>query len=555
MYLEETLSDYNHYGIIATNYNVENQILYVEFEVGDYVWLKHTHYVKSELTAYDDFYSSLLLKYFVPFVDASLSLLMVSCILALVSFIYMCFAAGYKKGGEEIGTNVFHRIPYDVVLVGYLVLGIMTIYACDSIWSSDFFKLVLVYLAISPPFVLMLPGLIYTTVARIRLGNIFSNTVVYKVWRFLWGLVKKSWKKCKAYAQTLRGNMNLYAKWIGAYVVISLIEFFICAGVYDLGFTLAVWCLEKFFIASILVIAIINMNKLKKGGEIIASGRTDYDIETENMLWEFKKHGENLNQIRDGIQLAVDERMKSEKMKTELITNVSHDIKTPLTSIINYVDLLSKEDLQNERAVEYLEVLDRQSAKLKKLIQDLIDASKASTGNMQGELADVDVKVIVEQSLGEFSDKLSSKGLKPIVNFHTEDTVVKADGKHLWRVIDNLINNISKYAQENTRVYIDVDRIDVAVTSYGMNGSENVKNNVIGNNKKVLKVAFKNISGEELNISGDDLMERFVRGDKSRNTEGNGLGLSIAKSLMNIQGGDLNITIDGDLFKVELFLM
>ena len=174
---------------------------------------------------------------------------------------------------------------------------------------------------------------------------------------------------------------------------------------------------------------------------------------------------------------------------------------------------------------------------------------------MQVELTDVDVKVIVEQSLGEFSDKLSSKGLKPIVNFHTEDTVVKADGKHLWRVIDNLINNISKYAQENTRVYIDVDRIDVAVTSYGMNGSENVKNNVIGNNKKVLKVAFKNISGEELNISGDDLMERFVRGDKSRNTEGNGLGLSIAKSLMNIQGGDLNITIDGDLFKVELFLM
>ena len=554
-YLETTLVGYNHYAMVDADYNVDTQAVIVEFEVGDYVWLKHTHYVKSELTAYDDFYSSLLLKYFVPFVDASLSLLIVSCILALVSFIYMCFAAGYKKGGEEIGTNVFHRIPYDVVLAGYFVLGIMTIYACDSIWSSDFFKLVLVYLAISSPFVLMLPGLIYTTVARIRLGNIFSNTAVYKVWRFLWGLVKKSWKKCKAYAQTLRGNMNLYAKWIGAYVVISLIEFFICAGAYDLGFTLAVWCLEKFFIASLLVIAIINMNKLKKGGEIIASGRTDYDIETENMLWEFKKHGENLNQIRDGIQLAVDERMKSEKMKTELITNVSHDIKTPLTSIINYVDLLSKEDLQNEKAVEYLEVLDRQSAKLKKLIQDLIDASKASTGNMQVELTDVDVKVIVEQSLGEFSDKLSSKGLKPIVNFHTEDTVVKADGKHLWRVIDNLINNISKYAQENTRVYIDVDRIDVAVTSYGMNGSENVKNNVIGNNKKVLKVAFKNISGEELNISGDDLMERFVRGDKSRNTEGNGLGLSIAKSLMNIQGGDLNITIDGDLFKVELFLM
>lgn len=555
MYLEETLSDYNHYGMIGSNYNVENQILYVEFEVGDYVWLKHTHYVKSELTAYDDFYSSLLLKYFVPFVDASLSLLIVSCILALVSFIYMCFAAGYKKGGEEIGTNVFHRIPYDVVFAGYLVLGIMTFSACNNISSGDLFKLMLVYLAIWSVFVLAFPGLIYTTVARIRLGNIFSNTVVYKVCRFLWGLVKKCWKKCKAYAQTLRGNLNLYAKWIGAYVVISLIEFFVCAGAYDLGFTLAVWCLEKFFIASILVIAIINMNKLKKGGEIIASGRTDYDIETENMLWEFKKHGENLNQIRDGIQLAVDERMKSEKMKTELITNVSHDIKTPLTSIINYVDLLSKEDLQNEKAVEYLEVLDRQSAKLKKLIQDLIDASKASTGNMQVELADVDVKVLIEQSLGEFSDKLSSKGLKPIVNFHTEDTVVKADGKHLWRVIDNLINNISKYAQENTRVYIDVDRIDVAVTSYGMNGSENVKNNVIGNNKKVLKVAFKNISGEELNISGDDLMERFVRGDKSRNTEGNGLGLSIAKSLMNIQGGDLKITIDGDLFKVELLLM
>ena len=222
--------------------------------------------------------------------------------------------------------------------------------------------------------------------------------------------------------------------------------------------------------------------------------------------------------------------MKSERMKTELITNVSHDIKTPLTSIISYVDLLGKEELNNPKAKEYVEVIDRQAARLKKLIYDLIDASKASTGNMPMEIVKTDVRVLLEQAMGEFQESLDEKNLRVHVLYATEKTVCMADGKQLWRVFENLINNICKYSLPNSRVYINVEQQgDIIIT-------------------------FKNISADELNITGNELMERFVRGDSSRNTEGSGLGLSIAKSLIELMHGSMEIIVDGDLFKVVLYL-
>ena len=233
--------------------------------------------------------------------------------------------------------------------------------------------------------------------------------------------------------------------------------------------------------------------------------------------------------MSNGIQAEVSEKMKSERFRTELITNVSHDIKTPLTSIINYVDLLQKEDIDNEKVREYLDVLDRQSSRLKKLIQDLLEASKASTGSINVELEELDAAVMLSQVAGEYKEKFEKNNLDLIIKNDVMPVMIQADGRHLWRVFDNLMNNINKYAQPGTRVYIDIIPKDSGAI-----------------------ITFKNVSATPLNISSDELKERFVRGDSSRNTEGSGLGLSIAESLMKLMNGTLELTVDGDLFKVTL---
>jgi signal transduction histidine kinase len=273
------------------------------------------------------------------------------------------------------------------------------------------------------------------------------------------------------------------------------------------------------------------MMTLKKGGEKIAEGDLTYKVETKNLLPEFKKHAESLNSISAGMQSAVTEQMKSERMKTELITNVSHDLKTPLTSIVNYVDLLKKQPVTPPEAVEYIAVLDRQAARLKRLTEDLVEASKASTGNLQVSLERMDLGVLLSQTAGEFQEKLADKGLKLVIRGQEKAGCVTADGRHLWRVLENLMNNVCKYALEGTRVYMDVTP-----------GTE------------MTAVCIKNVSRSELTVSPEELTERFVRGDASRSTEGSGLGLSIAMSLTELQGGKLTIGLDGDLFKATVAL-
>ena len=502
---------------------------YVEtFYIGYHQPVVIEYSVKSNLTAYDHYAQSYQLKYLTQIFDMAMPVFIISCIVVLITFAYLVWAAGHKKNVEGIYVNGFDKIPYDIVLAAYgiaAIFGVCIIGECGySIRSTIAYSIPLCIIT------MLFPILLVTTAIRIKAGKLFKNTVTAGVLKWLFKVFKKVGTELKSVCNYLRANVKLYWKWTLALVAVGILEFLICASTYDMEFTLMVLALDFAVAVVVLAIAAINMHKLKEGAKEIASGHEGYKLDTEHMLWEFKNHAQTLNNINDGISVAVNQRLKSERMQTELITNVTHDIKTPLTSIISYVDLLSKEELNNEKADEYVEVLTRQSDRLKKLIEDLIEASKATTGNLKVELSDVDVKVLLEQSLAEFSDKLDAKGLKPVVNYKTEETVVKADGKHLWRVFDNLINNISKYAQENSRVYVDVER---------------------GDN---LKVSFKNISKDELNISGDELMERFVRGDKSRNTEGNGLGLSIAKSLMKLQDGDLDIVIDGDLFKVVILL-
>ena len=247
------------------------------------------------------------------------------------------------------------------------------------------------------------------------------------------------------------------------------------------------------------------------------------------MFWDLKRHGEDLNNIAKGMAIAVDDRLRSERMKTELITNVSHDIKTPLTSIINYATLISEEKSGNERIDEYTEVLVRQSERLKRLIDDLVEASKASTGNLEVEPVPCSASVFLDQASGEYSEKLEAADLTLVTKAQEKEMTIMADGRRMWRIFDNLMNNICKYAMPGTRVYLSLEEADGRAV-----------------------FTFKNTSREELDISEEELMERFTRGDKSRNTEGNGLGLSIAKSLAELQGGTLELSIDGDLFKATV---
>ena len=267
---------------------------------------------------------------------------------------------------------------------------------------------------------------------------------------------------------------------------------------------------------------------LFKGARHMAQGNLDYQIDTRFLFGCFKDFALHLNSLADAAKQAAEKQMRSERMKTELITNVSHDIKTPLTSIINYVDLLKKPHTEEDHAA-YLDVLDRQSLRLKKLVDDLVDMSKASSGNMIVEFGQVDAVEAINQALGEFADKLEQVNLTPVFRHPDTPVIMQADGRLLWRVMSNLLSNAVKYAMPDTRLYVDLMTAD-------------------GN----AVLAFKNISRDQLNINAEELMERFVRGDTSRNTEGSGLGLNIAKSLVELQNGQMHLMVDGDLFKVTL---
>ena len=271
----------------------------------------------------------------------------------------------------------------------------------------------------------------------------------------------------------------------------------------------------------------------------IYEGKNDVKLEGEELKGALKEMTIYVNDIASGFSNAIQESLKSERLKTELITNVSHDIKTPLTSIINYVDLLKKENIQNEKAKEYIKILDQKSQRLKKLTEDLVEASKVSSGNVKLNIESINIKELFNQTIGEFKDRFEAKDLKIEVQMPSEDIKIKADSRYLYRIIENLFSNITKYALDSSRVYIDVVE-------------NNKKKDKDSGNNKYVNISIKNISKDKLNISSDELMQRFVRGDKSRYTEGSGLGLSIAKSLTEIQGGKFEIIIDGDLFKVEI---
>ena len=360
----------------------------------------------------------------------------------------------------------------------------------------------------------------------------FVSRVFRKVWGKILGITGKVGENVPSFTEVVRDawkKLPLMWQWLAASAgIFALIAMLGTTTNYGIGMFFYIVAVCFGFVTIVYVAR--DFGTLRDAAKRMSQGNLDVKINTDTLSGGFLDFANDLNALSDACIHAAREQMKSERMKTELITNVSHDIKTPLTSIINYVDLLKKAETEAERT-EYLEVLDRQSAQLKKLIEDLMEMSKASTGNVAVDLQPTDVSEIVNQALGEYADRFDKLGLNVVVRKPGENVFALCDGKLLWRVLSNVMSNIVKYTMPNTRVYLDLTATE----------------------QKVI-LALKNISREELNISAEELMERFVRGDESRNTEGNGLGLNIAKSLMEVQNGTLELVVDGDLFKVVLTL-
>lgn len=447
-------------------------------------------------------------------------------VLGLLSLGFLLWSAGLRQeGSEEVSLRWMDRaIPTDLLIAAgaaVLLLGFLPV-ACSSGWGTSLvaFGPTVLTMALMGVVLAMALSLVRRRRGGIGKENLFFPRLIRPVRRWGKALGRRT-------GELLRKLPLFWAAGLG-FLLLCFLEGLCLMGCYYGGGWVVLWLLLKVLEGGLVLFVVLSMRTLQAGGRQLAAGHLDYKVPTEHLRGPFREHGENLNNIRQGIQHAVEEQMKSERMKTELITNVSHDIKTPLTSIVNYVDLLQKPHTPQE-GEQYLEVLARQSQRLKKLTEDLVEMSKASSGNIPVNLAPVNVVELVNQALAEYEEKLKKAQLPVVFTARQSEILTMADGRLFWRVLDNLLGNCVKYAQPGTRVYVDVVKYE----------------------KKVM-ISMKNVSRAELNLPAEELMERFVRGDCARNTEGSGLGLNIAKTLMELQKGKLNLVIDGDLFKAVL---
>ena len=462
-------------------------------------------------------YSYLFCSWLLEHTGLTVFLTVLFAVLTLFCFCFLMASCGHWQGRDGIHLTWLDKIPADVWLIVLLCLLCMGWEAFYYEWGRIFFCA-----ALTPLLLLFL--CVFS--AQCKAGTVLRGTLIARFIRLVWRIMKATGRGLYRIAK------GLPLMWKTALVTLALvfIEFILFIQDYY-GTRAAPFLLLKLLeLLAILYIA-LSLRTLQKGGEAMADGDFSQNIDTRLLIGDFKRYGQRMNDLRSGIEQAVQEQTKAERMKTELITNVSHDIKTPLTSIVNYVDLLQKEDVQSEAAREYIAVLDRQSRRLKKLTEDLVEASKASSGALPVDLQPTDVSVLFDQIVGEYQERLADCRLTLVARPPEQPLTVCADGKLLSRVMDNLMSNICKYALEDTRVY--------AVASC---------------DEKTVTISLKNVSRAELNISPDELMERFVRGDASRHTEGSGLGLSIVGSLVQLMGGTFHLSIDGDLFRADITL-
>ena len=443
-------------------------------------------------------------------------------ITALACFVFLLCSAAHRSGTEDCVLLRQDKMPYDLYLPSAILLGTGL---CAMLVECVAYELNTVKAVAAALIMACLAGvfmaLCMTTAARIKTGTLFKNTLIYRLCTgvgmgasSMLSSISGAWRFSLAFAGYLLINALLSYRFFtrGGFLVFLLL--------------IAVNGGALYFLLNM----IRQMRTLSAAGQAMANGDLSYCVDTSGMKREFREHGENLNSIGRGMAIAVNERMKSERFKTELITNVSHDLKTPLTSIVTYIDLLQKEDIQDEKAKEYINTIARQSKKLKKLTEDLIDASKASSGALNVNMERVNISELLRQSSAEYGERMEAVNITPVVNMPEEDIYVRADGRLLWRVVENLLQNICRHGMPGTRAYLE------ARTENGR-----------------AVVCFKNISQQQLNIPVEELLERFVQGDESRSRGGSGLGLSIAESLTELMKGKLKLSLDGDLFKVELW--
>lgn len=454
-------------------------------------------------------------------------------VLWLIGMVWLTVTAGRRPEDEEIHLNGFDRWYTEIAagtvigiwLAGTIISG--TLIANSSLGYSHVVVTVIVICLICGTYTMawFLIGYL-SLVRRIKTGTLWKNSLIRKVLKW----IGKCSGKLADFARAFSRNTAEKIKVLLVGGAFLFLQFLIIGCVFSGAgvFLLALMAVD----VAVMIFAIrkadgldLIMDGLKK----ISDGELQYKIKTDTLTGKQKVMAEYINNIGSGLDAAVENSLKKERMQTELITNVSHDLKTPLTSIINYVDLMKRENPTDPKIQEYLRILDEKSQRLKVLTEDVVEASKASTGNIKLEMNDIDFVEMVQQVIGEFEEKFKEKNLTMMVHFTDEPSIIYADGQRMWRVLENVFGNVVKYAMEGTRVYAE-----------------------ISNRNKKVTFSLKNISAQPLNISADELTERFIRGDVARNTEGSGLGLSIAKSLTELQGGEFKLYLDGDLFKVMI---
>ena len=454
-------------------------------------------------------------------------------VLWLIGMVWLTVTAGRRPEDEEIHLNGFDRWYTEIAagtvigiwLAGTIISG--TLIANSSLGYSHAVVTVIVTCLICGTYTMAWFLLGYLSlIRRIKAGTLWKNSLIRKVLKW----IGKCSGKLADFARAFSRNTAEKIKVLLVGGAFLFLQFLIIGCVFSGAgvFLLALMAVD----VAVMIFAIrkadgldLIMDGLKK----ISDGELQYKIKTDTLTGKQKVMAEYINNIGSGLDAAVENSLKKERMQTELITNVSHDLKTPLTSIINYVDLMKRENPTDPKIQEYLRILDEKSQRLKVLTEDVVEASKASTGNIKLEMNDIDFVEMVQQVIGEFEEKFQEKNLTMMVHFTDEPSIIYADGQRMWRVLENVFGNVVKYAMEGTRVYAE-----------------------ISNRNKKVTFSLKNISAQPLNISADELTERFIRGDVARNTEGSGLGLSIAKSLTELQGGEFKLYLDGDLFKVMI---
>lgn len=459
-------------------------------------------------------YSYLLLSWLTEHAGLTVALTVLAALLSLFFFCFLMASAGHWQGQAGIHLTWLDKIPADVFLL-------LLVCAFFGGWDAFYYGWgrILFCAALTPFALLFLCAL----AAQCKAGTVLRGSLLARIARFLWRIVRS------LFLGLWRIARNLPLLWKTALVVAGVFFLEMLLVLAGYGSVDGIFVILKAVELLAALYIALNLRALQKGGEKLARCDFSSPIDTKYLIGDFKRYGQELNDVQSGLEQAVQEHMKAEHLKTELITNVSHDIKTPLTSIVNYVDLLKKEDIPSPEAREYIAVLDRQSHRLKKLTEDLVEASKASSGALNVDLQPTDVNVLFSQIEGEYQERLAACQLTLVTQPPAPGTVIRADSRLLSRVMDNLVSNICKYALPSTRVYV------VSTLS-----------------RETVTISFKNVSRDELNISPDELMERFVRGDVSRHTEGSGLGLSIARSLVQLQGGRFDLAIDADLFRADI---